>query len=125
VPNSQPVTSARTVYKICSREDWENACAQESYAGSADDKRDGFIHLSTAEQLAGTLAKHFTSRPDLLIIAFATEDLGPDLKWEPSRGGALFPHFYGVMDTNRARSAHPIPLDRSGTHVLPGEDEAS
>lgn len=109
------------VYKICGRTEWQAACAQGTYAGSTDDARDGFIHLSTAEQLAGTLEKHFAGQDDLLLIAFDTRTLEPALKWEPSRGGALFPHAYAPLQVTDAISAKPIPRDESGRHVLPEE----
>jgi uncharacterized protein (DUF952 family) len=86
-----------TVYKICGREEWEAAAAAGSYMGNTDDLRDGFIHLSAEDQVAGTLEKHFAGRTDLLLVAIAAAHLGSALRWEPSRGGALFPHLYGAL----------------------------
>jgi uncharacterized protein (DUF952 family) len=109
------------VYKVCGRAEWEAARARGAYEGSPDDARDGFIHLSTAEQLAGTLAKHFAGRDDLLLIAFEAAKMGPSLKWEASRGGALFPHFYGPLDVSAALSVEPLARNSEGLHVLPAE----
>ena len=89
------------------------------YAGSADDRRDGFIHLSTAAQLEGTLARYFAGRADLVLVAFASASLGDRLKWEPSRGGQLFPHLYAPLDPELASRAEPLPMTADGSHALP------
>ena len=96
-----------TVYKIMTRDDWAAALKAGVFQGSDDDKRDGFIHLSAKEQIAGTLAKHFAGQKDLLLIAFEAEALGAALRWEESRGGALFPHLYGPLDPTLAVSVEP------------------
>jgi len=98
------------VYKVLPRDAWRDACRTGSYAGSADDRRDGFIHLSLCEQLPGTLAKHFRGQGDLVLVQFATETLGDALRWEASRGGALFPHLYAPLPTDRALAVHDIQL---------------
>jgi len=82
-----------TIFKILRGEEWGAFQADGLFAGSADDLRDGFIHLSTAEQLPGTLAKHFAGMAGLRVVEVAVEG-DPDLRWEESRGGALFPHLY-------------------------------
>lgn len=87
----------RTVFKICGRDEWRLAENAGTYSGNADDARDGFIHLSAADQVAGTLARHYAGRDDLLIVSVDASALGDALKWEPSRGGALFPHLYGDL----------------------------
>lgn len=92
------------VYKICRGAEWQAAIAAGRYDGSPDDVRDGFIHLSTAEQLEGTLARHFHGIDDLVVIAFDAATLGTALRWEPSRGGALFPHLYGSLAPRDALS---------------------
>ncbi len=107
------------VFKICSRDEWQNAVAAGRYAGSADDARDGFIHLSTREQLKGTAAKHFAGQTGLICIAFAAADLGVELKWEPSRGGALFPHLYRPLDPSEALQIFNLPLDGDGVPQIP------
>jgi uncharacterized protein (DUF952 family) len=86
-----------TIYKILSGDEWREAERGNVYRGSADDARDGFIHFSTAEQTPGTYEKYFAGKPDLMLVAIDAEALGNALKWEPSRGGALFPHLYGDL----------------------------
>ncbi len=115
------MNQARTtiVYKILGAAEWQAALARGAYAGSPDDARDGFIHLSTAEQLAGTAAKYFRDKPDLVLVALDTARFGPTLKWEPSRGGALFPHLYGALDPGLAASVVPLPLSPDGVPQLP------
>jgi uncharacterized protein (DUF952 family) len=96
------------ICKILPRADWEAACAAGAFLGSPVDQQDGFIHFSTADQVAETLARHFAGQADLLLVAVEADTLGPQLKWEPSRGGALFPHLYGPLPTALAVSAEPI-----------------
>ncbi len=107
------------VYKILTAAEWQSAVAAGRYEGSADDARDGFIHLSTAQQLQGTAAKHFADKPGLVLVAFDAAALGPRLKWEPSRGGALFPHLYAPLPTAAATSVAPLPLGQDGVPTLP------
>lgn len=106
-----------TVYKICPESDWRAACAAGRFTGSAADRADGFIHLSAADQVAGTAARHFAGQAGLVIVEFADTDLAA-LKWEASRGGALFPHLYGELPTAAARRVAPLPL-HNGAHLLP------
>jgi uncharacterized protein (DUF952 family) len=96
------------VYKICPRSEWEAAIATGAYRGSAVDKKDGFIHFSTAEQVAETLRRHFAGQTGLLLIEFDADDLGPALRFEVSRGGALFPHLYGDLPVSLAREVREI-----------------
>ena len=107
------------IYKICTASEWREAERTGAYRGSAADHKDGFIHFSTAEQAAETAAKWFAGQRDLVLIAVDTEVLGDKLKWEPSRGGALFPHLYGDLDLKAVRGVDPLPLDASGRHVFP------
>lgn len=111
------------IFKICDRSEWEECLDSGIYLGSEDDLRDGFIHLSTSEQLAGTAAKHFANRKDLLLICYMTEGLGDSLRWEASRGGALFPHVYGALKTGDAHWVKPLPLGSDG-HIFPALEEA-
>ena len=85
------------IYKVCSRTVWEEIRSLTSWAGSPHDLRDGFIHFSTHDQLAGTLQKHYAGQTDLMLLSINAETLGDALKWEPSRGGDLFPHLYGPL----------------------------
>ena len=111
------------IFKIVGREDWEGAAREGVYRGSADDARDGFIHFSTAEQLAGTAARHFRGVDDLVLVAFDENALGEALKWEPSRGGQVFPHLYGALPTELALWVRPMPLAEDGVPRVP-EDVA-
>lgn len=108
-----------TLYKITPRTEWDAAVAAGVYRGAPVDLADGFVHFSTAAQVAETAAKHFAGRDDLLLVALAAEPFGDRLKWEVSRGGALFPHLYGVFDPAAAASVRPLPLGPDGRHVLP------
>ena len=111
----------KIVYKIATEADWRAACLAGVYAGSYDDVRDGFIHLSTAAQLPGTAAKHFKGKPGLVLVAFETAALGAALKWEPSRGGELFPHLYEPLRTTLAMWTREMPLGDDGVPKLPAE----
>jgi uncharacterized protein (DUF952 family) len=86
-----------TVYKILRKSEWTAFERDGVFHGSADDIRDGFIHCSTAKQSIGTYQKYFAGVPGLVIAAIDADALGDTLKWEPSRGGALFPHIYGDL----------------------------
>src|ERR1043166_3797798 len=105
------------IYKISPRADWEQV--GDVYRGSADDKRDGFIHFSTAAQLRGTLEKHYARQTDLVLIAVDETALGSAVRFEASRDGALFPHLYGILPLSAVRWVRPIPHDASGGFVLP------
>lgn len=109
------------IYKICGADEWREAEARGSYAGSPDDLRDGFIHFSTAAQLAGTAAKHFAGRGDLILVGVDAMALGDALKWEPSRGGDLFPHLHGPLPVSAVRSIVPVPLGSDGRHLIPDD----
>jgi uncharacterized protein (DUF952 family) len=108
-----------TIYKICSVSEWRAAERAGVYAGSAVDLRDGFIHFSTAAQALETAAKHFAGQRDLVLVSVDATALGDRLKWEPSRGGALFPHFYGPLALGNVLRVEALPLDASGRHVFP------
>ncbi|HXF55504.1 MAG TPA: DUF952 domain-containing protein [Hyphomicrobiaceae bacterium] len=109
------------VYKICSSAEWHAAVRRGSYVGSADDLRDGFIHLSAADQVARTAARHFAGRSDLVLVALASERLKPGLRWEPSRCGALFPHHYGSIDVSAAVWVKPMPMGPGGVPLPPAD----
>jgi len=112
------------IYKVCGADEWAAAEGWGNYEGSADDRRDGFIHFSTAAQLAGTLARHFAGRDGLVLIAVEADGLGEALKWEASRGGDLFPHLYGALPVSAALWTKPLSLDANGRHVIPAEAQA-
>ncbi|HEY4345252.1 MAG TPA: DUF952 domain-containing protein [Parvibaculum sp.] len=109
--------AARTIYKIVSEGEWRAAEAAGRFEGSAVDLKDGFIHFSTAAQAQETAEKHFAGVLDLLLVAVDANAL--DLKWEPSRGGALFPHLYGSLPMSAVRRVEPLPLCASGAHRFP------
>lgn len=109
------------VYKVVGADEWREAQAAGVYHGSPDDARDGFIHFSTADQLPGTLAKHFSGQDGLLLVAVDAAALGDKLIWEPSRRGDLFPHLYGALPTEASLWTTPITLGSDGTHTLPAD----
>lgn len=106
------------VYKIVARAAWDAAVAAGRFDGAAIDLQDGYIHLSTASQAQDTARLHFHGQDGLALAAFETEALGAALKWEPSRGGQLFPHLYGALDPALAVSVADVLLDAAGTPQL-------
>lgn len=108
-----------TVLKILTARAWKQARTTGYYAGSAVDLADGFIHLSTARQIDETAAKHFRGQRGLLAVAFCAADLADKLKWEVSRGGDLFPHYYGALPAGLALWAEPAPLNEAGIPIVP------
>ena len=106
------------VYKIVATEEWAKAQAAGVFTGAAIDRADGFIHFSTAEQAPETAAKWFAGRGDLTLAAIDAEALGDDLRWEPSRGGALFPHLYAPLPMSAVVWSRPLPLGSDGAHVF-------
>src|SRR5215472_6888728 len=111
--------SVTTIYKICERTAWEKAEATGQFVGSSADSRDGFIHFSTAAQLPGTAAKHFAGLSDLVLVAVDGAALGGALKWEPSRGGELFPHLYTALPLSVVLWARPLADEIEGRRAFP------
>lgn len=109
------------IYKICSRSAWDAAVAAGSFTGAPVDLADGYIHFSTASQLAETASRHFRGQRELVVVAVDVAALGPALKWEPSRGGDLFPHLYAPLDVASARDVRDLTLDDQGNPVIPGD----
>ncbi len=107
------------VYKICPVALWREAERSGVFRGSEVDRHDGFIHFSTAAQVAETAAKHFSGQADLLLVRINTANLGEQLKWEPSRGGALFPHLYGELALSAVAQVDPLPLGPDKRHIFP------
>lgn len=107
------------VYKICPRGLWQEAERLGRFTGAPVDRADGFIHFSTADQVAETAARHFAGQDDLLLVAVEAEALGAALRFEPSRGGALFPHLYGDLPLSAVRAVDDLPLGTDGRHVFP------
>jgi len=108
----------RLIFKICVSQAWQEAAITGHYRGSPDDARDGFIHLSASHQLRETAAKHFAGIDNLVLIAFSEDEVSQHLKWETSRGGDLFPHYYGSLPAGLAKWVEPLPL-RNGVHEFP------
>jgi uncharacterized protein (DUF952 family) len=110
---------SQTIYRLLSIEAWRAAQASGSFVGTEHDLRDGFIHFSTASQVAATAARHYAKQPGLLLLGVSTEPLGSALRWEPSRGGALFPHLYGALPLTAVSRVQPLELDPDGKHIFP------
>ncbi len=106
------------IYKIHPSDDWTNAEKAGVFHGAPIDLADGYIHFSTGAQARQTAARHFAGRRGLLLIAVDVARLGRALRWEPSRGGELFPHLYGQLSLRAVRWTAPLPLDASGAHVF-------
>ncbi len=103
------------IYKILTEAEWRAAVAADRFEGSAVDRHDGFIHFSTAAQAAETARRHFAGQSGLVIVAFDADRLGERLKWEPSRGGDLFPHLYGPLDPGLAETVHVVANAADGS----------
>jgi uncharacterized protein (DUF952 family) len=110
----------RLLFKIVSAPLWRASEAVGRFTGSPVDVRDGFIHLSTDAQVRETATRHFAGVADLLLVAVSADALVAfDLRWEPSRDGALFPHLYGELPLTAVAWVAPLPLDEHGQHVFP------
>ncbi|WP_158816823.1 DUF952 domain-containing protein [Methylocapsa sp. S129] len=106
------------IFKIAGADEWRAAEAAGVFAGAAVDRADGYIHFSTAAQAAETAAKWFAGRSDLVLAAVEVEALGAALRWEPSRGDALFPHLYASLPLSAVRWTRALPLGADGRHVF-------
>jgi len=110
---------AEPIFHICRADEWRAAQASGSYPGSSQDKADGFIHFSARAQVKESAAKHRAGQSGLVLLAVDPDKLGPALKWEPSRGGQLFPHLYGPLPVAAVVAAHDLPLGPGGRHLFP------
>ena len=111
----------QTIYKICPEPLWRQAEAAGSFEGAPVDLADGFIHFSTAAQAPETARRHFAGQAELLLVAVDADRLGAALRFEPSRGGDLFPHLYGPLGLDAVLWVRPLPLGPDG-HVFPEMD---
>lgn len=116
--------TAKTIYKIVARDTWRQAEAAGTFKGATIDLVDGYIHFSTAVQARQTAALHFKGQRDLLLVVVATTKLGDTLKWEPSRGGDLFPHVYGDLSMEAVSHVDELPLGDDGVHLFPALDKS-
>lgn len=107
------------IYHMCRAEEWQDALGLGRYEGSSQDKADGFIHFSTAAQVRTSAAKHRTGQTGLVLLTVKADGLGDILKWEASRGGALFPHLYGSLPVVAVLQVDDLPLGDDGLHLFP------
>ena len=107
------------IYKITTAALWREAVEGGAFRGAPRDRRDGDIHFSTAAQVAETAARHFAGASDLVLVAVDAAALGDGLKWEASRGGALFPHLYDALTLSAVIRVDPLPLGPDGQHLFP------
>jgi uncharacterized protein (DUF952 family) len=112
-------TRATAIYKIVPATAWAEAERKGAFAGAGIDLKDGYIHFSSAGQVAETAQLHFAGQEGLVLVALDPALFGAALKWEPSRGGALFPHLYGTLDPTLILWVKPMPLGADGRHLLP------
>ena len=111
---------ANLIYKVLSRDLWSAAESAGQFEGAGIDLVDGYIHFSTGGQLIETVEKHFAGQTDLVLVTVNADALNSEsLKWEPSRGGALFPHLYEPLPVSAAESVHDLPLGADGKHQFP------
>ena len=108
------------IYKILRAAEWTDLDRDGQTPGAPVDRADGYVHFSTRAQLAGTLAKHFAGETGLMLLALDSDALGPDLRWEPARDGALFPHLYRALHRSDIRAATPLADGPEGP-ILPGD----
>jgi uncharacterized protein (DUF952 family) len=107
------------IYKVVSETVWSEAVQRGEFAGSQIDLSDGYIHFSTADQVVETVRKHFTGQDGLLLVTVDADKLGSALKWETSRGGALFPHLYGSLPLSAVVQSQSLPLGSDAQHQFP------
>jgi uncharacterized protein (DUF952 family) len=114
------------IYKLLGVHEWRDAEAAGEFRGSAVDLADGYLHFSTAEQVVETAARHFAGRRGLVLLSVDTERLGEDLRWESSRGGALFPHLYATLPRHAVVAVVELPddapVDQAVAQALAADD---
>ena len=109
----------RMIYHMCPAEAWQAAVAAGRYDGTEDDRRDGFIHFSTAAQIAESARRHRAGQSGLLLIGVEADRFGDRLRWEKARNGDLFPHLYGPLSPNEVARIETLPLGPDGMHIFP------
>lgn len=118
------MTRAKRIFHMCHADEWRAAEAAGHYLGSSQDAADGFIHFSDATQLPGSAAKHRRGQAGLVLLTVDADALGAALKWEPSRGGQLFPHLYGALPVSAVLRVDDAPLGADGVPMLPSLEPA-
>lgn len=117
---SRPAPQAgQRLYRLLSAADWRAAVLDGVYRGAPHDLADGFIHLSTADQVEETAALHYAGVEDLMVLTVDSARVDGEVKWEPSRGGQLFPHVYGTIPLEAVLGAEPVGRDRGGAFTFP------
>lgn len=104
------------IYRLVSYADWQAAQVTGVFTGSEHDRRDGFIHFSTASQVRETAAKHYAARTDLMLLRVAVSALTAPLRWEVSRNRESFPHLYGPLPVSAVTGVEPLALGADGQH---------
>jgi uncharacterized protein (DUF952 family) len=104
------------IFKIVGADEWRAAEKLGVFNGASIDLADGFMHFSTADQVAETAAKWFSGRVDLTLVAVDADTLGEALRWEASRGGALFPHLYAALPTSKVFWRRELRLGSDAKH---------
>ena len=112
-------TTDTTIYRVLGSDEWAQALSDGQYDGAPHDIADGFIHFSTGDTLAATLALHYAGRDHLKLLRVPVAPIADKLKWEPARGGTLFPHLYDVLAVAHVTRVDDLPLDANGVHILP------
>ncbi|AQR60942.1 glutathione S-transferase [Brevundimonas sp. LM2] len=115
---TEPAEAPSVAFKIIAAAEWRRAVSEGTYDGSAVDLADGYIHMSTADQLSTTAEKHYAGQTDLMLLSVDLDQVGDELVWEPSRGGALFPHLYGSLPTGAVTSARACAVSPEGRFVF-------
>ena len=113
------VTAREAIFHVCKRAEWDAAEREGVYRGSSQDAADGFIHFSSRVQVAASVGKHRKGQADLVLVSVDAARVSGALRWEPSRGGQLFPHLYGVLSLSAVIRIDPLPLGPDGHHVFP------
>lgn len=112
-------TTDDMIYRVLGSDEWAEALSAGQYDGAPHDIADGFIHFSTHDTLAATLALHYAGRDHLKLLRVPVAPIAAKIKWEPARGGTLFPHLYDVLSVKHVTKVDEIRLDENGVHILP------
>ncbi len=112
-------STPKYLYRLVRTSEWKDAAANGFYAGAEHDKADGFVHLSTGEQVDGTAERYFAGLDDVLLLKLDRDRLHGEVRMEPSTGGALFPHLYGSVPLEAVLEADPMPLGPDGHLTVP------